>query len=129
MEMEGFQMKNSILAAALLALFLPIALPGESAMPQMTSVEPGSGVRGDVLAVTGEKLDQNNVAVVYLTDGKNDVKVVITEQTATSIKFRIPAEAKPGRFALMVLTTGKDPKLIEEPVKVTVEEPPARPAS
>ena len=122
-------MKNSILAAALLALFLPIALSGESAMPQMSSVEPGSGVGGDVLAVTGEKLDQNNVAAVYLTDGKNDVKVVITEQTATSIKFRIPAGAKPGRFALMVLTSGKDPKLIEEPVKVTVEAPPARPAS
>jgi IPT/TIG domain len=122
-------MKNSIFRIALLALFLPIALPAESAMPQMTSVEPGSGVSGDVLAVTGEKLDQKNVAAVYLTDGKDDVKVVITEQTATLIKFRIPAEAKPGRFALMVLTTGKDQKLIEEPVKVTVESPPARPES
>jgi hypothetical protein len=122
-------MKNSIFRIALLTRFLPIALPAESAMPQMTSVEPGSGVSGDVLAVTGEKLDQKNVAAVYLTDGKDDVKVVITEQTATLIKFRIPAEAKPGRFALMVLTTGKDQKLIEEPVKVTVESPPARPES
>lgn len=122
-------MKNSIIVAVLLALFLPIALPAESTMPQMTSVEPGSGISGDVLAITGEKLDQNNVVAVYLTDGKNDVKVVITEQTATSIKFRIPAEAKPGRFALMVLTGGKEPKLIEEPVKVTVEAPPERPAS
>jgi hypothetical protein len=129
MELEGFQMKNSVLVAALLTLSLPTALPAESAMPQMTNVEPGSGISGDVLAVSGEKLDQNNVAAVYLTDGEFDIKLVITEQTATSIKFRIPAEAKPGRFALMVLTTGKDQKLIEEPVKVTVEPPPEKPAT
>jgi IPT/TIG domain len=129
MEMEGFQMKNSILAVFLLALSVPVVLRTESASPQMTSVEPGTGVSGDVLTVTGERLDQTYVAAVYLTDGKNDIKVVITEQTATSIKFQIPTEAKAGRFALMVLTSGKEPKLIEEPVKVTVESPPGRPAS
>jgi len=35
---------------------------------------------------------------------------------------KIPATTKPGRLALMVLTTGKVPKLIEQPVKVTIEE-------
>ena len=122
-------MKNSILTAALVAIAFPIHVRAESAVPQMTSVEPASGIAGDVLTVTGEKLDQNNVAEVYLTDGKNDLKVALVEQTATAIKFRIPVEAKAGRFALMVLTTGKDRKLIEEPVKVTVESPPAPPTS
>ena len=122
-------MKNSILTAAFLTFALPIALPAEPAMPQMTAVEPASGASGDVLTVTGEKLDKENVAAVYLTDGSNDIKVAISEQTATSIKFTIPAEAKPGRFALMVLTAGKEPKLIEEPVKVTVAEPPSPPTS
>jgi len=61
------------------------------------------------------------VAGLYLTDGKVDIKVPIIEQTATSIKFRIPSEAKPGRLALMVLTKDKPPRLIEEPVKITVE--------
>jgi uncharacterized membrane protein len=61
------------------------------------------------------------VAALYLTDGKNDIKVPIIEQTATSIKFRIPPEAQPGRFALMVLTKGKEAKFIEEPVKITIE--------
>ena len=46
----------------------------------------------------------------------------MTEQTATSIKFKIPAKAPAGRFALMLLTTGKEPKLIEQPVKLTVEQ-------
>jgi len=45
----------------------------------------------------------------------------VTEQTATSLKFKIPAGAKTGRFSLMILTGGKDPKYIEQPVKVTVE--------
>ncbi len=61
------------------------------------------------------------MAALYLTDGKTDVKVPIIEQTGTSIKFRIPSEAKPGRLALMVLTKDKPPRLIEEPVKITVE--------
>ena len=91
------------------------------AMPRMSTVEPGNGKKGDVVAVTGENLDKDNVAKVFLTDGKNDTPVEVTEQTATSIKFKIPA-AKAGRLALMILTTGKEPKYIEQPVKVTIEE-------
>jgi hypothetical protein len=91
------------------------------AMPRMSMVEPPSGKKGDVVAVTGENLDKDNVAKVYLTDGKNDTPVEVTEQNATTIKFKIPA-AKAGRLALMILTTGKEPKYIEQPVKVTIEE-------
>jgi hypothetical protein len=87
----------------------------------MRSVEPASGKIGDVLAVEGENLGQESVAGLYLTDGKTDIKVPIIEQTGTSIKFRIPSEAKPGRLALMVLTKDKPPRLIEQPVKITVE--------
>jgi hypothetical protein len=75
-----------------------------------------------VIAIAGENLQKDQVAKVYLTDGKADVLVDITEQAATLIKFKIPAKAKAGRFALMLLTTGKEPKLIEQPVKVTVDE-------
>jgi hypothetical protein len=35
--------------------------------------------------------------------------------------MKVPTAAKPGRLALMVLTKGKEPKLIEQPVKVTIE--------
>jgi hypothetical protein len=45
----------------------------------------------------------------------------VTEQAATAIKFKVPEKVTPGRFALMVLTGGKEPKLIEQPVKVTIE--------
>ncbi len=99
------------------------AANAQTAMPRMASVEPMNGKVGDVLVVTGENLTKDNVAKLYLTDGTNDLQVDMMEQTATTIKFKIPAKAKPGRVALMVLTGGKDPKLIEQPVKVTVEEP------
>lgn len=90
-------------------------------MPRMVSVEPAVGKVGDILTVTGENLEKTHVAELFLTDGKNDIKVPITEQAATTIKFRIPSNVKPGRFALMILTAGKDPKYIEQPVKVTVK--------
>ena len=87
----------------------------------MTAVEPANGKAGDVLVVNGENLEKANVAKVYLTDGKNDLEVGITDQASTAIKFKIPSKVQPGRFALMILTAGKEPKLIEQPVKLTVE--------
>lgn len=111
-------MKLSFVVPLLVAA--SIAAYGQ-AMPRMSTVEPTSGKKGDVVAITGENLDKDNVAKVFLTDGKNDTPVEVTEQTATSIKFKIPT-AKPGRLALMVLTAGKEPKYIEQPVKVTIEE-------
>ena len=116
-------MRNSLFGAALVcALAVPfLHSQTQSVTPQMTAVEPNSGKAGDVLTVTGNNLDDKVVAEVYLTDGKADVKMIITEQNATSVKLRIPPGAKAGRYALMVLTKGTEPKFIEEPVKVTVE--------
>jgi|SRR6185295_5609639 hypothetical protein len=105
---------------SLLAL-ASFALHAQQTMPRMTGVEPGNGKAGDVLTVSGEHLDKGAVAELYLTDGKKDTKVQVTEQAATAIKFKIPDKMATGRFALMVLTGGKEPKLIEQPVKVTVE--------
>jgi hypothetical protein len=46
------------------------------------------------------------------------------EQTDTTIKFKIPAKVPQGvRLTVMVLTAGKDAKLIEQPVKVEIDEP------
>jgi hypothetical protein len=41
------------------------------------------------------------------------------EQTATTIKFKVPDKMKAGRWALMVHT--KKNQLIEQPVKLIVE--------
>ena len=89
--------------------------------PRMKTVEPTNGKIGDLLTVTGENLDKKFIKEVYLTNGKDDYKVEVTEQTAESMKVKIP-KIKPGRYSLMVLTAEKAPKLIEQPVKCTVEE-------
>ena len=113
-------MKSSL--AILFFLAASLAASAQPAMPRLTGVDPDSGKAGDVITAAGEHLDKAVVAKLYLTDGKNDVPVEITDQTATAIKFKIPAKAAPGRLTLMFLTTGKEPKLIEQPVKLVVEE-------
>ncbi len=111
------RMKWSVIALIALASLVF----AQEAMPRMTSVEPGNGKAGDELTVTGENLTKATVAKVYLTDGKNDTEVQVSDQNATTIKFKIPAGAKTGRFSLMILTAGKEPKYIEQPVRVTIE--------
>jgi hypothetical protein len=115
------QMKMSFVSILLLAAGL--SAYAQEGMPRMLSVDPLSGKKGDVIAVTGENLDKAKVDKVFLTDGKNDVAVEVTEQSDTSIKFKIPDKAAPGgRLAVMILTAGKDAKYIEQPVKIMIEQ-------
>ncbi len=113
-------MRNWLRLTLLVVALIPAALAQES--PRMKTVEPGNGKVGDEITVSGENLDSKFVKEVYLTDGKNDIKVEVTQQTAEAIKLKIPAKAKPGRYSLMVLTAEKVPKYIEQPVKCTVEQ-------
>jgi hypothetical protein len=115
------QMKLSFVATLLLAAF---AAYGQQPMPRMTAVEPQNGKSGDVIVVSGENLQKDAVAKVYLTDGKNDIEVSIDAQTEKELKFKIPAKAT-GRLSLMILTASKDAKdqkLIEQPVKVQIDQ-------
>jgi len=98
----------------------------QQALPRMASVDPDAGKPGDVITVTGENLQKEIVGKLFLTDGKNDTPVEIVEQTATAIKFKIPKLPTGQRLALMVLTLGKDAKYIEQPVKVSIGEPPTQ---
>ena len=111
-------MKMSFAVPLFLAACLTAFAQG---MPRMSAVDPPNGKSGDLITVSGDNLGKSQVAKLYLTDGKNDLVVDITDQQDASIKFKIPAKATAGRFALMLLTTGKEPKLMEQPVKVTVE--------
>ncbi len=89
---------------------------------RITAVDPGSGKIGDVVGAAGESMDKTKVDELYLTDGTNDFKVEIVEQTDSAIKFKVPAKIKPGRYSLMIKTKGPDVKLLEQPVRFTVEE-------
>jgi hypothetical protein len=108
-----------------LSLIVTLLVTGISAfgqaMPRMTTCDPGNGKVADVLTVSGENLGKQAVAKLFLTDGKTDIPVDIVDQVDAAIKFKVPEKASAGRYSLMLLTTGKEPKLIEQPVKVTVD--------
>ena len=113
----------TLLAVLVLFVAAPQFAWAQDSIPRFSTVEPTAAKVGDLLTVTGENIGKDLVAEVYLTDGKNDFKVVVTDQSSTEIKFKVPKVA-PARYKLMVLTKGKEPKLIEQPVKVEVEEAP-----
>jgi hypothetical protein len=107
----------------LLMVAAPPMLLAQEVLPRFSSVDPTSGKIGTVITVTGENIGKNVVDKVYFTDGQNDIAVVITDQADTTLKVAIPAKAKVGeRYRLMILTKGKEPKLIEQPVRVEVVE-------
>jgi hypothetical protein len=87
--------------------------------PRCDSVTPDTGKPDTEFAVAGENLGKDKVAEMYVTDGKNDVKVEITEQTEKSIKFKASA-VKPGRYSLMILT-GDRARYLEQPLKVSIQ--------
>jgi hypothetical protein len=88
---------------------------------RITTVDPGSGKIGDLVGAAGESVDKSKVEELYLTDGTIDFKVQIIEQSDSMIKFKIP-KIKPGRYSLMIKTKGPDAKLLEQPVRFTVDE-------
>lgn len=115
-------MRISLYVAILIALFaMPIRGWAAGDMPLISSVEPQSARPGDSVTAQGSSLGPESVSALYLTDGTNDTKVEILAQTSTSLKFRVPTSISPGRLSLMVLTNAKEPRLLEEPVKLTVE--------
>ena len=105
------------LVAGLLSMAL--AVYAFQALPRCISVEPDTGKKGDTISAKGENLNKSGIAELYLTDGKNDTKVVISEQSDTEIKFKVP-EIKAGRYRLLILTSNRA-SLIEQPVVFTVE--------
>ena len=115
-------MRVSYLVAVLVALLaFPFFLSAQAAFPRMMTVDPMTAKVGDVVTVSGEHLDKENVAEAFLTDGKSDTKVQLTEQAAESLKFKVPDATKPGRFGLVIRTRSTPPKDYIQPVKVTIE--------
>jgi IPT/TIG domain len=90
--------------------------------PLIKVVQPDSAKPGDEVTVSGTNLAKETVAAVYLTLGEKTIKVKVTSQTDTDVKFMVPADLKSGRFGIMVLTTGgDDAREIDEPVFLSVE--------
>jgi hypothetical protein len=90
---------------------------------RINNVDPLNAKAGQLVAANGDGVGSNTVDELYLANGTEDVKVEIAEQTDKQIKFKVPAGVKPGRWSLMThLKSGSGPRLIEQPVKLTVEQ-------
>lgn len=121
-----------LLAGLAIAAALPLAIAAQEGLPQIKSCAPATAKAGDVVTVAGENLGKASIDKVYLTDGKDDIVLEVQSQSATEMTIKVPQKIALGRFAFMILTRGADPKLIEQPVKLTIsdktEPEPAPPA-
>jgi hypothetical protein len=95
------------------------ALSAFQALPKCTALDPVTAKTGDTVTATCDNVDKIADAEVYLTDGKDDTKVMVLEQAGGKIKFVVPT-IKPGRYHLAILTANKA-SMIEQPVVLTVE--------
>jgi hypothetical protein len=88
--------------------------------PQVTAVDPPSGLPGEILTMLGRDLGKTRVAEVYLTDGIQRWKAEIVHQSARDIRFRMPANAEPGTLHLVLTTPGVPERWIPQSPAVFV---------
>jgi hypothetical protein len=116
-------MRSALLSSVLLVLAFAIGagdLNGQS-MPMMRTVDPYTAKAGIEVVVSGENLGKNSVAEVYVASEGKNTKVEVTSQAEKELKFKVPA-VKAGPYRIVVLTKGAEPALIEEPVRLVIEE-------
>jgi hypothetical protein len=90
-------------------------------LPLMQVIDPYNAVAGQTVTITGERLGKAFVNEVFLTKGNTDLKLELVVQTDTRLTLRIPKDTPTGRFRLMVLTAGAEPRFIEQPLSVNVQ--------
>jgi hypothetical protein len=93
----------------------------EPMSPQATRLEPKVAKPGTVITITGVALGKSDVAEVFLTDHRFDMKVKVLEQTDEILKIRVPPFLKAGRQQLLFLSGGKSPAYLEQPVYLLIE--------
>jgi hypothetical protein len=114
-------MRNFIIPIVSLATVC-VGLFGEEPMsPQATRLEPKVAKPGTVITITGVALGKSDVVEVFLTDHRFDMKVKVLEQSDDKLKIRVPPFLKAGRQQLLLLTGGKNPAYLEQPVFLLIE--------
>ena len=108
------------LSALLFSLVLSVILLAQTKSPRLATVTPDTGNSSVSYTAAGENLTKDSIKDLYITNGKDDIKVEIVSQKDDSIVFKVPASTKPGRYSLMILTAdGK--QFLEQPVKLNIE--------
>jgi IPT/TIG domain len=111
-----------LLAVCAVALFaLPLKGDNDPQTPYIQTVTPDTVKAGAEITVEGRNLGKAWVGELYLTTTGSDVKLAITTQKDEQIIAKLPANVQPGRYRLMILTTGNAPRFVEQPVMLVVE--------
>ena len=110
-----------LLGGARLASSAGATDPAVQPTPVLRAVNPETVKAGETATVSGDHLDKSRVADLFLTNAQGDIKVEILAQSDSEIKFKLPAKVAAGRYNLLVLLVDIEPKLIEEPARLTVE--------
>lgn len=111
-----------LLLQTVIAAAAPVDKSEPMPTPLMRTVDPYSAKAGTEITVTGDNLDSKIVAEVYLSVNGKNTKVEVTSQAEKELKFKVPAGLKAGGYRVVVLVRSADPVLIEEPVRVVIEE-------
>ena len=83
-------------------------------------VNPPAGKIGDTFIAKGTDLNASSVKELWLTNGKEDFKVVILQQSDSVIRFKVPETVPAGKLRLVVLD--EFGMLLEQPAFVEVRE-------
>jgi hypothetical protein len=115
---------NLMLLLLALVPFQLVAVDPAQPMPTplMRVVEPGTAKVGDEVLVTGDNLGKQYIAEIFLTAGEESHKVQVLTQEDKAVKFKVPAGVKAGPYRITVLIKRADPMLIEEPVRLVIED-------
>ena len=109
--------------AVILAFVLAsILLAGAASVRSTISrLDPNYGRPDDLITAYGEHLGANNVADLSLTDERCYALVNITEQSETTIRFRIPSMLEKGDYKVLIHPVGRYTTSIEQRVTLTVK--------
>jgi hypothetical protein len=108
------------------ALFLMLVMGGLAVaafgqvVPVVDTIDHAIAAPGSVITAVGVNLEKEKVAEVFLTDGLEDLKVVILEQKGNELKFKVPINARLGIFNIMLETAQEPPVLLVQPVKCEI---------
>jgi IPT/TIG domain len=109
---------SAVLLAAAALLVLPArSIVAQEGSPHVTAVDPAAGKPNDIVTVSGDGLEKPHVAAVFLSDDKDDHKVVVVSQAADKITIKIP-ELKPGDYNISIQSGNA---ILIEPVRFTVQ--------
>jgi hypothetical protein len=110
-----------VLPAMLVLAMAFAASASAQSLPMMRTLDPYSAKAGAEIVVTGDNLGKEAVAEVFIRAEGKDTKVEVTSQAEKEVKFKVP-NVKPGPYRVVVLTKSSDPTLVEEPVRLVVEQ-------